>query len=533
MRRPLPLLAALLMTIGGAPALVASQALASARAVHHPQVLLVCNGSTIPCPALRHQRQFPTIAAAVSKAEPGDWVLIWPGIYRESTPKWNAGVWIGKRDVHIRGLNRNKVIIDGSNGTNANPCPSAPDQQNFGAGGVGRNGIVATASGVTIQNLTVCNFLSGSGGNGNQIWWDGGYGSGKLGIGAYAGSYLTATSTYASTYSPTGTPNLAQYGIFSSNARGPGLISHSYAGNMADSAYYVGACQRECNTVLAHDRGTNSALGFSGTNAGGRLIIRDSVFDHNRTGLAPNSLNNNDAPPPQDGRCPGSRTRSCTIIEHNLIKANNRANVPTTGLEPAIGAGVELAGGKFDTVAHNVIEDQGAWGVVVHDYPDTEIPPKIAHCQGGIPNFPEPGICTFVARGNRVHGNTFIHDGFFGNTTNGDMGTVSLKAHVKPRNCFFGNVALARPGGHRVALTSSPRHIQRASVDGRPCGTRGTGYNFNLISQLICATGATGLGPCPAGSNYPKQTTIIMVPLPHLATMPHPCAGLPRNPYCP
>jgi hypothetical protein len=63
-------------------------------------------------------------------------------------------------------------------------------------------------------------------------------------------------------------------------------------------------------------------LGYSGTNAGGHLVIRDSVFDHNRTGLAPNSLNNDDAPPPQDGRCPGSATRSCLIIEHNLIADN-------------------------------------------------------------------------------------------------------------------------------------------------------------------------------------------------------------------
>jgi hypothetical protein len=49
-------------------------------------------------------------------------------------------------------------------------------------------------------------------------------------------------------------PHLAQYGIFASNARGPGLITRSYASNMADAAYYVGACQRECNTLLAFDR---------------------------------------------------------------------------------------------------------------------------------------------------------------------------------------------------------------------------------------------------------------------------------------
>jgi hypothetical protein len=141
-----------------------------------------------------------------------------------------------------------------------------------------------------------------------------------------------------------------------------GLITRSYASNMADAAYYVGACQRECNTVLALDRGTNSMLGYSGTNAGGHLVVRDSVFDHNRTGLAPNSLNNDDAPPPQDGRCPGSATRSCLIIEHNLIAANNNPNVPATPLKTAIGTGVQLIGGAFDTIRTNLVADQGAWG---------------------------------------------------------------------------------------------------------------------------------------------------------------------------
>jgi hypothetical protein len=87
----------------------------------------------------------------------------------------------------------------------------------------------------------------------------------------------------------------------------------------------------------------------------------------------------------------------------------------------------------------------------------------------------------------------------------------------------------ARTGGK---LTSSPAHIQRPSVDGPPCGRRGTSINNALIGQLICASGATGLGPCPPGSHYPKPAAIVMAPLPHLPTMPDPCAGVPRNGFC-
>ena len=97
---------------------------------------------------------------------------------------------------------------------------------------------------------------------------------------------------------------------------------------MADAAYYVGACRQICDTTLANDTGVNSDLGYSGTNAGGQLVIKNSLFRDNRAGIAPNSENNDDAPPPQDGRCPGSATRSCTIIEGNTIEANNNANAP-------------------------------------------------------------------------------------------------------------------------------------------------------------------------------------------------------------
>jgi hypothetical protein len=523
MKRSWLLAAASALAVAGLPALAAGQSAASvaAPAGHHVRALLVCNGSASPCP--KGVSHFRTVQAAVDAAHPGDWVLIWPGVYHEKSNAWPAaGVWVATPDVHIRGLARNKVIIDGSNGSASHPCPSAAKLQDTNSG-QGRDGIVVwKASGVTIQNLTVCDYLSGTGGHGNEIWWNGGDGSGKIGLGSYFGSFLTATSMFGS-----GVHNqhLAQYGIFVSNSRGPGLITASYASNMADAAYYVGGCRRVCNATLAFDRGTNSALGYSGTNSGGRVAIRFSVFDHNRTGLAPNSLNNDDAPPPQDGRCPGSATKSCTVIEHNLITDNNNANAPTSGLVPAVGAGVEISGGAFDTVRHNLIVHQGSWGVITHDFPDTEKPPAGSHCQGGVQVSKQ--LCLFTAHGNQVYGNSFDRDGFFGNVTNGDLATVGLLANsATPRNCFFGNAA--RHG----KLTSEPKGIERATVDGKPCGKPGTSIDGNLVSQLICATGDTALGPCPAGSHYPKQTKIVIVSLPHLPTMPNPCAGVPRNAFC-
>src|SRR5262249_25914788 len=136
-----------------------------------PRALLVCNGSTARCPA--GVRVFRTVQAAVDAARRGDWVLIWPGVYHEQSAPWpTAGVWISTPGIHIRGLNRNKVIIDGSKGSARHPCPSSAKLQDTNHG-TGRDGIeVWKASGVTIQNLTVCDYLAGTGGHGNEIWWN-------------------------------------------------------------------------------------------------------------------------------------------------------------------------------------------------------------------------------------------------------------------------------------------------------------------------------------------------------------------------
>src|SRR5258706_12882332 len=118
------------------------------------RLLLVCNGTSSPCPKLRHYR---TVQAAVDAAGRGDWILIWPGVYHEKNFGHHAGVWISTPGIHIRGLSRSRVIIDGSAGTAARPCPANKSMQDF----TPRDGIVVwKANNVTIQNLTVCNYLS-------------------------------------------------------------------------------------------------------------------------------------------------------------------------------------------------------------------------------------------------------------------------------------------------------------------------------------------------------------------------------------
>src|SRR5262249_30779036 len=151
-----------------------------------------------------------------------------------------AGILITKPRIYLRGMNRNTVIVDGTKSGPA--CSHAKRDQNFGPRSNGKhlglNGIIVwKAAGVWVQNLTDGNFLSGKGNAGNEIWWNGGDGSGKIGGHGYYGSYLSATNMF---FENNGTA--AQYGIFSSNWSG-GTWLQTYASNFSDSGYYIGACQ--------------------------------------------------------------------------------------------------------------------------------------------------------------------------------------------------------------------------------------------------------------------------------------------------
>ncbi len=499
-----------------------------------------------------HAGRYSSIQAAVDAAKPGDWILVAPGDYHETadhTPTnvdqgGFGGVLITTPDIHLRGMDRATVMVDGTKPGGA-PCSAAPAQQTFGAAGagvpassgygstgtsspagaaVGRNGIVVyRANGVSIDNLTVCNFLAGTGPSGNQIWWDGGADTGKLGLSGYSGSYLTATSTYYG-----GEKTAATYGIFSSNASGPGTWNQLYASNFNDSGLYVGACQQACNVTVTNAWAEYSALGYSGTNSGGTIVIEHSRFDNNQDGFDTNTQIDGDAPAPQNGACPNGRispvthTHSCWVFLHNDVFDNNNPDVPKAGAASAgpTGTGMTISGGRNDTVMDNTFSDNGAWGVLFVPYPDSN-PPVLGQTCAGTGGVNLAGLgCVYDPEGNALLHNTFSHNGFFGNPSNADYGQITLNAH-QPQNCFAGNVAPS--GGVPADLE------QTQPTCGAPTAAANTGGP--LLAQVLCDT---GFGSCPAGAHYPPATTVVMHPLPgNLPTMPDPCQGVPANPWCP
>ncbi len=516
--------------------------------------------------------QFTTIQAAVKAARPGDWILIAPGDYKtrrgsitapKGHPQFPAGVLITTRDLQIRGMNRNTVIVDGTRPGSAR-CSRATSAQNFGArssGSVGgysraaypdtadtrsaypRSAAAAAATGenglmvykapnVSIENLTACNFLGGSADAGNQIWWNGGANSGRVGGHGFYGAYLTTTSTYLKSQTAAGEASAATYGVFSSNWSG-GTWDQIYASNFNDSGFYIGACQQVCDQTLNHGWAQYSALGYSGTNSGGRLLIENSQFDHNEDGFDTNSQNA-DEPAPQNGACPAGvkppvkGAHSCWVFYRNYVHDNNNPNVPAAGSAAAgpVGTGMSIAGGRNDTIMGNRFSNNDAWGFIFVPYLDSGQP-----CDGGTLGVLGAGSCLWDDYGDALIGNTFSHNGAYGHPSNGDLAQVNLQTDPAT-NCYSAN---HQPGGGAIQ-TAGAAALQTLHPVCDGSSVKAGSSDSQFLGEVLCDS-QTELSPgtpasCPSGQ-YPRVTKIVMHALPrNLKTMPNVCAGVPANPWC-
>jgi hypothetical protein len=416
---------------------------------------------------------FTTIQAAVNAAHAGDWILINRGVYvgpvRISTPR-----------LHLRGINRNGVIVDGRHRVG--------------------NGITITANGVWVENLTVRNFDRRNredSADGNEVWWKGGgEKSAKVGIHGWWGQYLTAYDTGL----------LGGYGLFASHSAG-GFFKHVYASGFNDSGLYVGAC-RDCHALVQDALVERNALGWSSTNAGGHLIVEDSTFRNNSVGIAPDSEPDSDKPPPQDGACNSGSNRSplptfsstqinrCTIFRHDVIEDNGNLSTPANSdiLGAPWGVGVLLAGDYADLIENNTIRGNPTFGVLVLERPD--------------PFPPQSDTIYFQASGNRVSDNQIVN-----NATQPGTFDIGLEGGVfgtqkSVNNCFSGN----------TFATSSPSEIERTWGCQNATTPNGGVSLFGEILTLIQQSGGRHPRPQPAPHRQP--------------TMPKPCRGVPRNPLC-
>jgi hypothetical protein len=486
--------------------LIAALALAatasSALAKKPPHVNIVRQAGPPPGPIPANTSYYTTIQAAVNATRKnfGDWVLVEPGLYHEEVTVTGA-----HSGIHIRGMNRNTVILDGQH----EPKPE------------GSNGIyIFKANNVSVENLTARNYdrAEPDGSNGNEIWWMGANeNEEKEGAHGWYGKYLTAYDDGLN----------GGYGIFAQHEK-EGSWENIYASGFNDSGIYIGACW-ECKAHVSKATMEYNAVGYSGSNSGGQLVIEKSTFRHNSAGIVPNGENPGDGPPPQNGMCNAKRPHTpyhlftstsiarCTVIKENLVTENNDLEVPANpSTEKAPwGVGVELPGDMGDLVENNTITDNVNNGVLGFEYPNPYPPEECSK------ELEEKGICTrtiyFQFTGNKIADNTFANNGTSGAEFASD---ITLQGGIYPHGKFTSDNNCV--SGNTLSGTTFPAEIegtwgcQNTTTPPPNNGLAAIGYLVILSEESVLLRKAVGQ-PAP-----PPQET-----------MPEPCEAVPSNPLCP
>ena len=350
----------------------------------------------------------PTIQKAVDAAKAGDLVLVSPGTYKEAVDVTTA-------DITIRGLDRNKVILEG--------------------GFKLENGIrILDTDGVVVENMTARNYLS------NGFYW--------TGSDHYRGSYLTAYRN-------------GDYGIYAFDAY-HGQFDNSYGSGSPDAGFYIGECF-ECDAVLDNVVSEYNGLGYSGTNSGGELYIVNSTFRNNRAGIVPNSGSYE--------LCYPGRSN---VIVGNIVHDNNYLDGP--GIDVSLlaqGNGILLAGSINNIVERNLVYNHDRAGIAAVPFPEedaSDTPPAADEldvpCEetrdDELPEEPV-GLVLWNATGNRIAGNVVEASGLADLAS----GTIALDGGLTTAqldNCFSGN----------TFATSAPTGLETLA----PCEGEGSGGDF-------------------------------------------------------
>src|SRR5919202_1921640 len=189
--------------------------------------------------------------------------------------------------------------------------------------------------------------------------------------------------------------------------RADAIVVHDYVSGAADVAYYVGECD-PCNSTIRQVVARLSAVGYSGTNASGGLVIRDSVWDRNGGGILPNTLADEADPPQHD-----------VLIVGNRVSRSGRVRVPlNTPLAGYYGIGVGIAGGNGNRVLRNTVAGSRRYGIAVFSTPYRVQTPRP-------PWRPQAN----AVRGNAVRGS--------------GLADLALSASARSGNCFRASRAQA------------------------------------------------------------------------------------------
>ena len=250
----------------------------------------------------------------------GGVILIAPGTYTESLD-------VRGDDITVRGEDRNTVILDGELTRS--------------------NGVVGTGERITVENLTVRNFLQ------NGVLITGVTDENGAGVARGPDGYLpdqTPPPVPGYLVQRVTANNNGLYGIYAFN-RTDGVIRDNLASGGSDSGIYVGQCA-QCNALVQDNVITLNAAGLELANAS-HVVVTGNRIVGNRIGVSVLS-NYLEAHGPTAG----------VQIVGNVIADNNETQTPEQA-SGAFGVGIGLGGTVDAEVRANLISGNSAVGVWV------------------------------------------------------------------------------------------------------------------------------------------------------------------------
>lgn len=321
--------------------------------------------------------EYGTVQAAIDAAREGDLVLVGDGTYHESIDVVTDG-------VTIRGLDRDGVVLDGRLELD--------------------HGIrVLGANGVAVENLTVMNYTN------DAVSW--------ISANGFRASYVTTYRTGGSGID-----------VFDSVH---GQIEHAHTVGSRDAGIHVSQCY-PCDTVVDDVESSYNGFGYSGTNAGGNLLVVDSVWHHNRAGIVLDSGSFELCPPQRE-----------TAIVGNLVVANNESTTPPGDRARSDRSGILVVGGVRNVIERNRVVDHAGVGIGLGSYREplpNDVPPSRDEWERGCDEqkrrAPEPpGDATvWGAIENRIADNVVT------GSRKADLAVASLGSELTTLgNCFEGN----------------------------------------------------------------------------------------------
>ena len=276
--------------------------------------------------------------------------------------------------------------------------------------------------------------------------------------------------------------------------------------------FYVGACQQVCNQTLNHVWAEYSSLGYSGSNSGGMMVIKNSAV-RQQQGRVRHQQPERGQPAAQNGSCPNG---GISPITHTHLVLGVHAQLRARQQQPqrprpgpvGRGPGGHRHVGVGGPQRHDHEQHLRAQQRVGHHLRAVPRQRGAVHRRHAATPRHRATACT-TSGATRCSNNTFVNNGSYGHPSNGDFGYLNFEPG-HPTQLLQGQPRAERRRRQAGRRRSCCRRCTRRAT--APRRRRRTSSDPQFLTEVLCnAQVSLTSGPpsCPNGQ-YPRNTGVVM-----------------------